>query len=639
MHSLLISLALVVSACAVGTGIDPDAEPVVTSATTSSTIAVDEKTRLDAIEVVGRFYDAVLARDGSAVASLGTDPPATIQEEIDGWARAIGLAGGSFVITREIFTEATAEITVRLTLDLIEVGPWSYETTVKLVGGSSWTTIWSPTALHPSLEPGDLLRVDRSWMPRAPILAEDGMPLASAEEIKVIGVVPSNIDDLDALTSELARLAGIDPAVVAQELGRPAVQPDWFVPVGTIKLVVYAAVGEEIEALPGVLVRDGSDRLIFRDGFAEHLVGSVGPITADQLDRLGFPYGPTDVVGQTGLEAKYEAQLAGRPRTVIVRINKFGRVLEDLFVIEGSAPADVLTTIDVEVQTAIEQALDERSLPTAVVVIESATGQVRGIASRPLSDEFDRAVLGTYPPGSTFKVITATALMENGFTTGTEVECPAGVTLGGRSIQNAGGFELGKIDFFEAFYTSCNTAFAAAAVDVLTTSILEEIAAIFGFGTEPDLGVPSAASSFPRPVDIAEFAAAAIGQGRVLASPVHMASVAAAVGAGAWRSPTVIAQATRIEGTELERAAVSSLAGMMLAVVTSGTGTNAAVAGVNVHGKTGSAEFGSGDEPETHAWFIGYWDDLAIAVLVEGGGGGGSVAAPIAQTIIAALSG
>ena len=189
MHSLLISLALVVSACAVGTGIDPDAEPVVTSATTSSTIAVDEKTRLDAIEVVGRFYDAVLARDGSAVASLGTDPPATIQEEIDGWARAIGLAGGSFVITREIFTEATAEITVRLTLDLIEVGPWSYETTVKLVGGSSWTTIWSPTALHPSLEPGDLLRVDRSWMPRAPILAEDGMPLASAEEIKVIGEI------------------------------------------------------------------------------------------------------------------------------------------------------------------------------------------------------------------------------------------------------------------------------------------------------------------------------------------------------------------------------------------------------------------------------------------------------------------
>ncbi len=77
---------------------------------------------------------------------------------------------------------------------------------------------------------------------------------------------------------------------------------------------------------------------------------------------------------------------------------------------------------------------------------------------------------------------------------------------------------------------------------------------------------------------------------------------------------------------------------MMKAVVTSGTGSNAAVTGVNVFGKTGSAEFGGGDNPKTHAWFIGYWDDLAIAVVVEGGGGGGSVAAPIAQRIIADLS-
>lgn len=639
MRPLLAALALVASACAAGPGIDPDADSATTVAATSSTIAVDEETRLGAVEVAGRFYDAVLARDGFAVASLGTDPPAAIQKELDEWASSIGLAGGSFAVTRNRFTETTAEITVRLTLDLIEVGPWSYETTVTLVGGLPWTTIWSTAALYPSLEPGDVLRVDRSWRPRASILAADGTPLAGAEEVKVVGVVPSRIDDLDELKAELARLAGIDPAVVTEELGRPAVQPDWFIPVGNIKLVVYAAVGEDLEALPGVLVRDGSDRLPFRNDFASHLVGSVGPITADQLDRLGFPYGPTDVVGQTGIELEYESQLAGRPRTAIVRVNKFGRIVEDLFVIEAGTPEDVPTTIDIDVQTAIELALRDTAFPTAVVVIESATGQVRGIATRPLSDGFNRAVLGAYPPGSAFKVITATGLLENGFTTATEVECPSGVTLGGRSIRNAGGLDLGTISFTEAFAASCNTTFAAAAVDVLAAPILEEVAARYGFGIEPDLGVPSAASSFPRPADIAEFAAASIGQGRVLASPVHMASVAGAVAAGAWRPPTVISQATRVEGTQLERSAVSSLEDMMLAVVTSGTGTNAAVAGVRVHGKTGSAEFGSGDDPDSHAWFIGYWDDLAIAVLVEGGGGGGAVAAPIARRIIADLAG
>jgi len=639
MRRTLAALALILSGCAPGTGVDPYAEIGTTTTATPSTIAVSEATRLEAVEVAGRFYDAVLDRDGFAIAELGTDPPATVQGELDDWASAIGLLGGSFIVTKSQFTETTAAITVRLSLDLVEVGPWSYETTLVLVGGPPWTSIWTTTALHPSLEPGDVLRVDRAWLPRASILAADGTALAGVESIKVVGVVPSRIENLEQLKSELARLGGIDPAVVDEELGRPAVQPDWFIPVGNLKLVVYASVGEEIEALPGVIVRDGSERLPFRDNFAHHLVGSVGPITADQLDLLGFPYGPTDVVGQTGIEAEYESQLAGRPRTAIVRVNKFGRVAENLFVIEAQAPVDLVTTIDIDVQTAIAQAMRDTAFPTAIVVVESATAQVRGIASGPSADGFDRAILGTYPPGSTFKVITATALLENGYSAVTAVECPPEVILGGRSINNAGDLDLGTIGLTQAFAVSCNTAFAASTIDALTPRLLQEVAASFGFGTEPDLGVPSASSSFPVPGDIAELAAAAIGQGRALASPVHMASVAGAVAAGAWRPPTLISQPTRSEGLGLERSAVSSLRDMMRAVITSGTGTNAAVPGVSVFGKTGSAEFGGGDDPDTHAWFIGYWDDLAIAVVVEGGGGGGSVAAPIAQRIIADLTG
>ncbi len=638
MRPALIALALVASACALQQGVDPDAAPATTTSAPPVTVAVDEQTRLEAVAVTASFYDAVLARDGAAVATLTTDPSSSIEEEIDAWAGALGLRGGSFIVTGSVFTATTASITVRLTLDLIEVGTWSYETTVSLVGGPPWTVVWSAAALHPSLEPGDLLRVDRAWPPRAPILARDGTELAGAEEVKVIGVVPDRIEDLERLTIDLTALAGIDPAAVTRELQRPGVQPDWFVPVGSVRLAVFDAVGEDLAALPGVVIRDGSERLLFREGFARHVIGTVGPITAEQLARLGFPYGPTDAVGRTGVEAAFETRLAGSPRTAIVRVNKFGRVVEELRVLEAVAPEPVHTAIDIEVQTAVERAVSELRRAAAVVVVEAGTGEIRGVASRPIEDEFNRALLGAYPPGSTFKVITATALLENGFTGATEVECPGAVTLGGRVIENAGGADLGPISLSEAFAASCNTAFAASAVAALDGATLREVAGRFGFGVEPDLGLAAAGGSFPLPADSAELAAAAIGQGRILASPVHMAGVAAAVAAGAWRPARLAAVAERSPGVPLERSAMSSLAAMMRTTVATGTGSNAAVSGVLVHGKTGSAEFGPTEDPTTHAWFIGYWDDLAIAVLVERGGSGGAAAAPIARSVIAELA-
>jgi cell division protein FtsI/penicillin-binding protein 2 len=606
---------------------------------TATTIPVAEDVRLDALEVVGEFMEAILARDGVAVARLGTDPPATIQEDLDIWATAIGLDAGSYTVTAERFTTTAAEIDVRLDLRLIEVGQWSYTTTVTLVGGDPWQILWSPGVLHPSLEPGDVLRVDRQWPARAAILARDGTELAGAEQIKIIGVVPAWIEDLDRLTDDLARLAQIEPNVVIQEITNPIVQPDWFVPVGTIKEVVHLAVGDEIDAIPGVLVRDGTERLPFRADFAAHLVGTTGAITAEQLDGLGFPYGPTDTIGQTGIEAAYETTLAGRPRTAIVRVNKFGRVVEDLLIVEAIEPESVRTTIDIDVQTAIERSLRDDERPLAVVVLDAPTGHILGAASRPLSSGFDRAISGAYPPGSTFKVVTATALLEHGYSASTEVECPGRVTLGGRAIRNAGNRDLGTIDFTEAFAQSCNTTFAAATVADLDSAILLEAASRFGFDIPAAVGVPAADPSFPAPADIADLAASAIGQARILASPVHMASVAGAVAAGVWRPPTVIFSAERPTGIELERSAVSTLTNLMRSVVTSGTGQSANVPGVVVHGKTGSAEFGVGDDIGTHAWFIGWWGDYAIAVVVEGGGGGGSVAAPIAAEIISELSG
>jgi cell division protein FtsI/penicillin-binding protein 2 len=165
---------------------------------------------------------------------------------------------------------------------------------------------------------------------------------------------------------------------------------------------------------------------------------------------------------------------------------------------------------------------------------------------------------------------------------------------------------------------------------------LVDAAARFGFGTSYSAGVDAVGGQFPEPVDAADRAASAIGQGRVLASPLHMASVAAAVASGAWRPPRIVASEPVGAAVDLDPATVAILADLMRQVVRTGTGTAAAVPGQEVAGKTGTAEFGNADPPETHAWFIGFRGTLAFAVLVEAGGVGGQVAAPIAARFLAA---
>jgi cell division protein FtsI/penicillin-binding protein 2 len=151
------------------------------------------------------------------------------------------------------------------------------------------------------------------------------------------------------------------------------------------------------------------------------------------------------------------------------------------------------------------------------------------------------------------------------------------------------------------------------------------------------LGLPTFGGSFPVPSGPVDHAAAALGQGRVEVSPLKMAEVAAAVAAGAWHPPRLLTDAPPGAARPLDPTVVGALQQMMGLVVTEGTGRAAALPGSPVHGKTGTAEFGTGVPPRTHAWFIGYRDGLAFAVLVEDAGFGGEVAAPIAAKFLAAV--
>ena len=337
----------------------------------------------------------------------------------------------------------------------------------------------------------------------------------------------------------------------------------------------------------------------------------------------------------TGLERVYDQQLAGSPGGTVELKSASGATLRTLKTFPTRSGADVRTTINLGVQRAGESALAGLSKPAALVAIDTRTGGMLAEVNHPLAG-YSRSLRGTYPPGSTFKVITATAGLMAGKTPETVLQCPPHVTVDGRSFSNAEGEQLGAISFRTAFEQSCNTAFINLERS-LSQSVMTKAADLYGFdGSEP-LPIQSTGGSYPVPTDPAEAAAQAFGQGRDTASPLQMASVAAAVASGTWRQPFVVGKAK--VSHPLPATVAATLRSFMVGVVQRGTAAGSGLP-PGTAGKTGTAEYGTappGGSPPTHAWFIGFRNNVAFAVVVEGGGFGGAVAAPVAAAFLRAL--
>jgi cell division protein FtsI/penicillin-binding protein 2 len=274
------------------------------------------------------------------------------------------------------------------------------------------------------------------------------------------------------------------------------------------------------------------------------------------------------------------------------------------------------------------------SKPVDFVAIQPSTGRVLAVVERP--GGFDRALQGEFPPGSTFKVVTASALSRAGLRPSSTVQCPPTATIDGRTFHNFDNEQLGTTDLLHAFAISCNTTFALLATQRLTGPALASMARALGFNSTPSLGIPAALGHFTTPHQSVDMAADAFGQGTDLVNPLSQAAEAAAIEDGTWRAPLLVlnpAPPQTARPRKLSSALLGTLRPMMRAVVTKGT-----AAGVGfppgVYGKTGTAEYGSGSNPPSHAWFIGYRGDLAFAVLVEGGGVGADASAPIANAFL-----
>lgn len=409
-------------------------------------------------------------------------------------------------------------------------------------------------------------------------------------------------------------------------------------------------------------VRSGSgDNALYRRRYP------LGPL-------YGHPLGYSYVQrGASGLERYYDDELVGRRA-------EFVSVLDSLLG-RQRAPQTMITALDANAQRVAGQALAGRA--GAVVVIDPITGAVPVYVSVPGYDPnsvrtdsgfnalngdkgsplFDRVAQSAYPPGSTFKVVTATAALDTGTYKPTSiVNGDSPKTISGTPLANSGGNSWGDISLTTALTNSVNTVWAQVGEKLGAQTMIEYMKR-FGFYDIPPIDLPRgahgqvAASGLREngkllpasaPIDVGRVA---IGQERLAVTPLQMATVAATVANGGVRVAPHLADSfqdrtgrtTKRVATEnvtrvMSPSTARQLNQMMQNVVREGTGTAAALAGVNVAGKTGTAERSGGNQ----AWFIGFAPAVrpryAIAVTVEQTTGqGGTVAAPIAREVLQSL--
>jgi cell division protein FtsI/penicillin-binding protein 2 len=531
-------------------------------------------------------------------------------------------------------SHATASISGRLLLTAF--GGWTVRSKLRLSDTSGrWLVQWSSRSIIPQLGPRDSVATTVSWPARAAILGTNGTPLTVETPMVSVGIEGARITDPATLTTALEQ-AGATAAQVTAALAYAAAHPQYFVPVIDVSQTSYEQIKPTIYPVPGTVFQTYSARTALTQGLAAHIVGSLGPITAQELRTLGAPYQVGDSVGQTGIEQAYERQLAGRPGGGIKVVDASGAAVATVATFGARPGSSVQTTIDPAIQEAAEAALSGVTDAASLVAIQASTGAILASVSQPTSVAFDDALAGTYPPRSTFKVVTAADLIEHGLSPSSPASCPATITVGGETFHNFEGETQASLSLAQAFAESCNAAFIGLA-GTLPYQSFTSTAVQFGIGTKLHMGLAAFGGSVPTPSSDAERAATSIGQAGVLVSPLDMAMVAASVDAGRLHLPRLVAGAPddTVPAQSLDRSVVSDLQSMMAAVVDSPNGTAAgARLPSGTFGKTGTAEFGTATPPKTHAWFIGYRGHLAFAVLVVGGGIGGSVAAPIAAKFL-----
>jgi cell division protein FtsI/penicillin-binding protein 2 len=583
----------------------------------------------------GGSSEKPLQRAAAALATeLSNNRYAPAREVLQGMSPA----RGTVTVAGLTHSGSRARVTLHWRWSLPFDRTWSYTTYAKLaLQQGRWQPVFSPPLAYPSLRTGDVLRLAVTQAPRAAILASGGQPIVVPRPVVNVGVEPSRVHNLPQLARTLHQVLGINAAALVSAV--KAAPPTAFVPVITLRRADYGRVRAAIYPLPGTVFTSGTLPLAPTRAFARSLLGVTGNPSAQLLSASHGRYTASMTVGLSGLQQAFDASLGGTPGLTVQAFDSHGSPAGTLYELSPKPGTPLRTTLETAAQNAADAALTAVHQASALVAVRISTGTVIASAIGPDPGAYNIAFQGTFPPGSTFKIVTALALLEQGEQPGSTVNCPADITVDGRQFHNAEHEVLGPITFAHAFAASCNTAFAGLAPRV-PGSTLPRVAATLGLGRSLSIGVSAFGGAVPPPTDAVDLASEAFGQGRILVSPLAMAAAAAAVARGRWLAPEVIEGRAANGAPALPAGPVATLRTLMREVVTSGTATVlASQPGLPVYGKTGTAEIGAGTPPVTDAWFVGYQGDVAFAALVANtaNGFGGAVAAPIVGRFLAKL--
>jgi cell division protein FtsI/penicillin-binding protein 2 len=524
--------------------------------------------------------------------------------------------------------------------------PWSYQTSLRLsFEKDKWRPIWEPSVLAPQLADGDTLRLKSAPAKRGDILDGTGQPIFTTQTVVDVGVDPGAVKDVNALVKSLD--AAFKSVHVDVDLGDlparvKAGKAGDFVEVVLLRDTIYQQIRAKIHDLDGTVFNSATRPLGLTSVFARALLGTVGEVTKERMDAKPGRYQVGDLVGFGGLQEAYDDQLRGTSGSTVTIPGKPNEADKIVFQHPAVDGKPLKTTIDIKTQNAADAALAGSAQPAALVAIRVSDGAILAVANGPGPVNLNLALTAQVPPGSMFKAVTATNLLEAGkITVNTPVNCPNTLTVNGRTFKNAEGDAPGTYPLHTDFAISCNTAFASLAPQLGPTG-LKDTAAALGIGIPWDLGINAFTGKVSTGGDATEQAAAAFGQGTTLVSPVVMAGCAAALARGQWKQPHLLTDPApakpAADGPALKQGTVDALHQMMREVVTDGTGKGVkGVPGAPISGKTGTAEHDNNDPTKTHSWFMGFRGDLAFAVFVQDGGMSTAAAVPDAGKFFTAL--
>lgn len=530
----------------------------------------------------------------------------------------------------------------QLTTDAPDGPVWTYSTQARLsLVEDQWVAAWTSFLIAPDLRETETLSIRRDApATRAEVLGAGGAEvLVMPRQVLRLGLDKTHVDAAGqpASAAEIATVLGLDPAEFAARVA--AAGDKAFVEALVVRAENPGVDLDAFGAVVGANVVADTLPLAPSRRFAREVLGTAGPATAEIIEASGGRVVAGDTVGLSGLQRQYDAQLAGSPgMSVLATASDNGqeRVLFTQPPVDGTP---LVTTLVSAMQEAADATLAPVGPPSALVAIRPSTGAVVAAASGPGSAGYSTATLGTYPPGSVFKTVSTLAALRSGLTPDSVVECPDGITVDGRTFGNVPGYPaaaLGAVPLRTAFAHSCNSAFIGLR-DQAPPEALAAAAASLGLGGEADLGYPAFLGAVPTDSTGTDHAASMIGQGRVQASPLAMATVAASIAAGRTVTPWLVGErAPEAAGAEpLTPAEAEALRALMRAVVTEGGATDLlGVPGEPVLAKTGTAQYSADGATRNHTWMIAVQGDLAVAVFVEDGESGARTSGPLLATFL-----